>query len=80
MTADEILARSRQGDIAGLTADTSAVTHAVDEFVGAGDVASALELVGRRFDTGREALDRLGVALDPDDRFEFDWLAGQLTC
>jgi tetratricopeptide (TPR) repeat protein len=32
----------------------------------------------RRFDAGRSALERLGVGLDPDDRFELDWLAREL--
>jgi tetratricopeptide (TPR) repeat protein len=29
-----------------------------------------------RFNTGLQALDALGVALDPDDKFELDWLRG----
>lgn len=75
MTADQILARARQDDTAGLTADTSAVAHAVDEFVGTGDVASALELVGRLWriwtssghlaeggEAARKALDANGMA------------------
>jgi tetratricopeptide (TPR) repeat protein len=31
------------------------------------------------FATGKVKLERLGAALDPDDQFEFDWLAAQLV-
>lgn len=33
----------------------------------------------RLFDAGKQALEKLGVALDPDDRSELDWLSGQLA-
>jgi tetratricopeptide (TPR) repeat protein len=33
----------------------------------------------RLFDAGRHALEKLGVALDPDDRFELDWLSEQIA-
>ena len=33
----------------------------------------------RRFDVGKQALDELGAALDPDDQFEFDWLSARLS-
>jgi tetratricopeptide (TPR) repeat protein len=33
----------------------------------------------RRFNSGRQALVDLGVALDPDDQSELDWLTGQLA-
>lgn len=39
-----------------------------------GQRALATEL----FRTGKHRLDELGAALDPDDQFEFDWLAGRL--
>ena len=32
----------------------------------------------RRYATGKTALEQLGMALDPDDRSELDWLTGQL--
>jgi len=32
----------------------------------------------QRFAAGKKALDELGVALDPDDRFELDWLSARL--
>jgi hypothetical protein len=31
------------------------------------------------FDAGTRRIEALGAALDPDDQFEFDWLAGQLS-
>jgi hypothetical protein len=40
-----------------------------------GDVSEAR----RRFAAGNRALQELGVALDPDDQSELDWLSGQLT-
>lgn len=40
-----------------------------------GDTATAKRL----FDSGRQALEKLGVALDPDDRSELDWLSSQLA-
>jgi tetratricopeptide (TPR) repeat protein len=33
----------------------------------------------RLFEVGRQKLDELGVALDPDDQSEIDWLTGQLA-
>src|SRR5581483_2770169 len=33
----------------------------------------------RLYEEGKRRLDDLGAALDPDDRFEFDWLTAQLT-
>jgi tetratricopeptide (TPR) repeat protein len=33
----------------------------------------------RLFASGSQALDTLGVTLDPDDRSEFDWLTGQVA-
>lgn len=33
----------------------------------------------RLFDAGKQALEKLGAALDPDDRSELDWLSGQLA-
>lgn len=30
------------------------------------------------FESGRQMLSDLGVALDPDDRFELDWLTGEI--
>lgn len=40
-----------------------------------GDTAEAKRL----FDSGKQALETLGVALDPDDRSELDWLSGQVA-
>lgn len=40
-----------------------------------GDAAEAR----RRFAVGSEALHQLGVALDPDDQSELEWLSGQLS-
>jgi tetratricopeptide (TPR) repeat protein len=37
------------------------------------------ETAERLFDSGKRALEKLGVALDPDDRSELDWLSGQLA-
>jgi tetratricopeptide (TPR) repeat protein len=37
------------------------------------------ETAERLFDSGKQALEKLGVALDPDDRSELDWLSGQLA-
>ena len=36
------------------------------------------EEAAQRFRQGKAALDRLGVALDPDDRFEVEWLEREL--
>ena len=36
-----------------------------------------LDEARRRFELGAAALERLGIALDPDDQVEFDWLATQ---
>ncbi|HST13319.1 MAG TPA: tetratricopeptide repeat protein [Gaiellaceae bacterium] len=36
------------------------------------------ETAERLFDSGKQALERLGMALDPDDRSELEWLSGQL--
>ena len=33
----------------------------------------------RRFIAGKQALEELGVVLDPDDRSELDWLSGQVA-
>lgn len=33
----------------------------------------------RFFDSGQQALETLGVAIDPDDRSELDWLSGQVA-
>jgi tetratricopeptide (TPR) repeat protein len=40
-----------------------------------GDTETAEQL----FDSGKQALEKVGVALDPDDRAELDWLSGQLA-
>jgi tetratricopeptide (TPR) repeat protein len=37
------------------------------------------EAAERLFDSGKQALEQLGVALDPDDRSELEWLSGQLA-
>jgi tetratricopeptide (TPR) repeat protein len=37
------------------------------------------EEAGRLFEAGKRQLDELGAALDPDDKFEFDWLSAQLA-
>ena len=37
------------------------------------------ETAERLFDSGKQALEKLGVALDPDDRAELDWLGEQLA-
>lgn len=37
------------------------------------------EEAARLFEAGKRQLDEFGAALDPDDRFEFDWLSSQLT-
>jgi tetratricopeptide (TPR) repeat protein len=47
MNADEILAHARRGDLSALNADRDALADAVRTFAGAGDSASALELVSR---------------------------------
>jgi hypothetical protein len=31
------------------------------------------------FAAGKRKLEKLGAALDPDDRFDFDWLSAQLA-
>ena len=33
----------------------------------------------RRFSAGKQALDDLDAALDPDDQFEFDWLSARVS-
>jgi tetratricopeptide (TPR) repeat protein len=33
----------------------------------------------RLFEAGKRKLDELGAALDPDDRFEFDWISARLA-
>lgn len=47
MTPEELLVLARDGDLDALGAESESVTHAVRAFTDAGDVASALELVGR---------------------------------
>ena len=43
--------------------------------VARGDAEEASQLLDR----GKQALEKLGVALDPDDRFELDWLSEQVA-
>lgn len=37
------------------------------------------EDAARLFEAGKRQLDELGAALDPDDKFEFDWLSARIT-
>ncbi len=74
---DEAGARFRERDV---RAGTDAYSDAWSELnwsavaVARGDTGEAQ----RRFAIGRQALETLGVALDPDDQLELDWLSRQL--
>jgi tetratricopeptide (TPR) repeat protein len=75
---DEAEARFRARDRdAGTDAYGSAWSNLNEAaiLIARGDASAAAQ----RFSAGKQALDELGAALDPDDQFEFDWLSTRLS-